>query len=72
MKIENLEKLVANLHDEIECVIHIRNLKQVFRHGLVLQEVHRMVKFYKKACLQPDIDMNNELKKMTLRKTLSS
>ena len=72
MKIEKVEKVVANLRDEIEYVIHIRNLKQVFRHGLVLQEVHRMVKFYKKACLQPDIDMNTELKKMTLRKTLSS
>ena len=28
MKIEKVEKLVANLHDKIEYVIHIRNLKQ--------------------------------------------
>ena len=28
MKIENVEKLVANLHDKNEYVIHIRNLKQ--------------------------------------------
>ena len=27
MKIENFEKLVANLHDKTESVIHIRNLK---------------------------------------------
>ena len=28
MKIEKVEKLVANLHDEKENVIHIQNLKQ--------------------------------------------
>ena len=28
MKIEVVEKLVANLHDKSEYVIHIRNLKQ--------------------------------------------
>ena len=28
MKIEKVEMLVANLHDKIEYVIHIRNLKQ--------------------------------------------
>ena len=28
MKIETVEKLVANLHDKSEYVIHIRNLKQ--------------------------------------------
>ena len=27
MKIEKVEKLVANLHDKIEYVMHIRNLK---------------------------------------------
>ena len=33
-KIEKVEKLVANLHDKIEYVIHIRNLKQALNHGL--------------------------------------
>ena len=28
IKIEKLEKLVANLHDQTEYVIHIRNYKQ--------------------------------------------
>ena len=28
MKIEKVEKLVTNLHDETKYVIHIRNLKQ--------------------------------------------
>ena len=34
MKIKEVEKLVANLHDKTECVIHIRNLKQALNHGL--------------------------------------
>ena len=36
-KIEKVEKLVANLHDKIEYVIHIKNLKQALNHGLVFK-----------------------------------
>ena len=32
MKVEKVEKLVANLNDETEYVIHIRNLKQTLNH----------------------------------------
>ena len=32
IKIEKVEKLVANLHDEKEYVIYIRNLKQPLNH----------------------------------------
>ena len=39
MKIEKVEKRVANLHDKTEYVIHIRNLKQPLIHGLVLKKV---------------------------------
>ena len=35
MKIEKVEKLVANLHDKTQYVIQIRNLKQTLNHGLV-------------------------------------
>ena len=31
-KIEKVEKLVANLHNKTEYVIHIRNLKQALNH----------------------------------------
>ena len=30
--------LVANLHDKIEYVVHIRNLKEALNHGLVLKK----------------------------------
>ena len=36
MKIEKVEKLVANLHNKKEYVLHIRNLKQALNHGLLL------------------------------------
>ena len=32
MKIESVEKIVANLHDKKEYVIHIKNLKQTLNH----------------------------------------
>ena len=45
IKIENVEKLVANLQDKTEYVIHIRNLKQAFDYELVLKKLHRVIKF---------------------------
>ena len=39
-KLERVEKLVTNLHNKTEYVIHITNLKQVLNHGLILKKVH--------------------------------
>ena len=58
MKIEKVEKLVANLHDKNEYVLHIRNLKQALNHGLILKKVHRVIKFNQNAWLKPYTDMN--------------
>ena len=44
MKIEKAEKLVANLHDKTEYVIHIRNLKQALNNGLVLKKFIDLIK----------------------------
>ena len=49
MKIEQVEELIANLHDKTEQVIHIRNLKQALNHGLALKKVHRNIKFNQNA-----------------------
>ena len=38
IKIERVEKLVGNLHDTTEYVIHIRNLKQAQNHGLFMKK----------------------------------
>ena len=49
MEIEKVEKLLTNLHDKSKYVIHIRNLKQALNHGLILKNLHRVVKFNQKA-----------------------
>ena len=63
MHIENVEKLVANLHDKTEYVIHIQSFKQALNHGLVLKKVHKVIKFNQNAWLKPHIDMNADLRK---------
>ena len=63
MKIEEIEKLVANLHDKEESVIQIRNSKQALNHGLVMKKVHRVIKFNEKSWLKPHVDMNTQLRK---------
>ena len=62
MKIENFEKLVANLNDKSEYAAHIRNLKQALNHGLFFKKVHRLTKFDQNAWLKPYIDMNTDLR----------
>ena len=54
-------KAWAKLHDKIEYVVHIRNLKQALNHGLVFKKVNRVIKFSQNAWLKPYIDMNKDL-----------
>ena len=63
MKIEKVEKLVANLHDKTDYVIHIRNVKQALNQGLVLKKVHRVIKFNQNAWLKSYVDMDANLRK---------
>ena len=63
MKIEKVERLLANLRDITEYVIHIRNLKQALSHGLVLKNVHTVIEFNQNTWLKPYIDMNTDLRK---------
>ena len=67
MKIEKVGKLVANLYDKTEFVIHIRNLKQTLNqtlnHGLLFKKVHRVITFTQNAWIKPYIDMNTDLRK---------
>ena len=42
MKLEKIEKLVANLHNKTKYLIYIRNLKQI------LKKLHTVIKFIKK------------------------
>ena len=49
IKIAKVEKLVTNLHDKTEYIIHTRNLKQALNHRLILKKVHRVTKVNQKA-----------------------
>ena len=71
MKIEKVEKLVANMYDKKLYIIHKRNSKQTLNHGLVLKKVHRVIKFNQEAWLKPYIILIAKLrknKKMVLKK----
>ena len=71
-KIKKCKKLVCNINDTRNYIVHIRTLKQALNHGLVFIKVHRVIQFNLKACLKPFVDMNIKLRteaKIILRKT---
>ena len=49
---KKLDKLVVNLHDKTEYVIHIKNLKQALNDGLVLEKIQRVIRFNQEAWLK--------------------
>ena len=63
MKIGKCKKLVCNMYDKKNYVVHIRSLKQVLNHGLILKKVHRVIQFNQEGWLKPYIDMNTEFRK---------
>ena len=62
MKINKCSKVVCNLYDKKNYVIHIRSLKQALNHGLILKKVHRAIQFNQEAWLEPYINKNTELR----------
>ena len=64
MKLENIQKIIANLGDKTEYDIYMKNLKQALNHELVLTKFQRVIKFNQKAWLQSDINMNIDLRKL--------
>ena len=63
MKTDKAEKLVVNLHDKAEYIIHIENLKHALNNGLVLKIFFKVIKFSKNACPKPYIDINTDLRR---------
>ena len=63
MKIGKIEKLVANLHDKTEFVIHTRNLKQACKSWISFEKNFIVMKFNQKVWLKSNIEMNTELRK---------
>ena len=64
MEINKSKKLVCNLYNNKEYVVHINSLKQALNHGLKLKKIHRIIELNQKAWLKPYIDMNTEVRKL--------
>ena len=63
MKIHKCNRLVCNLYDKENYVVHIRSLKQALSRGLILKKIHRVMQLNQEAWLKPYIDMNTEQRK---------
>ena len=64
MKIDKCKKLVCNLHDKKNYVVHIRSLKQALNYGLKLKKVYRIIEFNQESWLKPYIDINTDVRKI--------
>ncbi|XP_047985628.1 uncharacterized protein LOC125226449 [Leguminivora glycinivorella] len=56
------EKLIANLYDKYNYIIHFVHLKECLKNGLVLQKIHRILRFRQSNFLQKYIDLNTRLR----------
>ena len=57
-----VEKLVPNLNDKKNYVLHCENLKLYMRKGLKLTKIHRGVIFEESAFMKPYIDLNTDMR----------
>ena len=62
MNINGVEKLIPNLYDKKKYIIHIRALKQAIDHGLILEKIHRCIRFRQSAWMKEYIDFNTRLR----------
>ena len=60
---EKTNKLVLNVMDKKEYVLHISALKFYLQHGLHLKKVHRAISFKQENFLKPFIEFNTEKRK---------
>ena len=62
MEINGVEKLVPNLRDKKNYIIHIQALNQALQHGLRLDRIHRPIEFDQSPWLKIYIDFNTQLR----------
>ena len=64
--INNTKKLVRDLNDKKNYIVHINVLKQALDNGLKLRKVHRVIEFDQEAWLKEYIDVDTELRKKAI------
>ena len=63
IKIQKCNKLVCNLYDKNNHVVHIRALKQSLNHGLIsILKKCTVIRFNQKPWLKPYIDMDTKFR----------
>ena len=63
MELSKCNKLVCNLYNKNNYIVHIRALKQALKHGLKLKKVYKILQLNQEAWLKEYIDMNTKLRK---------
>ena len=63
MKINKYYKLVCNVYDKNNYIVHIKSLKQAIDHRLILKKMHKVIQFNQEAWSKEYIDVNTELRK---------
>ena len=59
---KGVKKLIPNLRDKNNYVIHYKNLMQCLRLGMKLKKIHRGIKFIESDFMKSYIDMNTNLR----------
>ena len=62
MVVNKTKKLICNLQDKKDYLVHINVLKQALDHGLKLIKVHQVIEFDQEAWLKEYINFNTELR----------
>ena len=62
VKIGNVEKLIPNLNNKSNYVVHYANLKLYESLGLNITKIHRGIKFKESAWLEEYINLNTRLR----------
>ena len=65
MKVNGVEKLIPILYYKRKYIIHVRALKKALDHGLVLEKIHRCIKFKQLPWMKEYIDLNTRLRTAT-------
>ena len=59
----DVEKLILDLHDKKEYIVHYDILKYYISLGIKVSKIHSIISFNHKAWLKPYIDFNTEMRK---------